>query len=271
MAVFCNTDAHAQAPSDANRTVNLNYLYAAQLGFGGYSIGGLDANVYTLPFSETLKGIGRDDWNLKLLFPVQFGVYEFRATDVDGTRLGLNQHSLSIVPGAELQIPLGTRTVVKPFAQLGIAHAFGGDVGNPDVWVYQTGMRALTQWQVGSYTLSLGNAVILAGDRTVGSGPSEHYVSLQIGGEIRRSLGFTIGNVAPDLGIYLANYYYPTPLVFSRFLNSQLEISNQAEVGFSIGTVEPVRIKGISLPRIGVGYVWGGGLTVWHVNFGFRF
>ncbi len=40
---------HAQSPSAAN----LNYVYAANLGFGGYSLAGLTANVFTLPLGYT--------------------------------------------------------------------------------------------------------------------------------------------------------------------------------------------------------------------------
>jgi hypothetical protein len=46
----------------------------------------------------------------------------------------------------------------------------------------------------------------------------------------------------PDLGVYLANYCYPAPLQFSRFLQSPLRM--------------------LSNPRIVAGFVFGGGLNV---------
>lgn len=265
--------AQAQPPQapNPNRTVNLNYVYAADLGFGGYTLAGLTADVYTLPLDFTLHDVPRDGWGVKLLLPIQGGLYRFRATDTDGSRISINQQSISFVPGVELQIPLLEHTVVKPFGQFGEAHAFGNDVGNPDAWVYLTGARALTQWHAGDYILSLGNAVIYAGDNTVGPGKGEHYVSLQLGGEVRRPLGLQVGGIAPDVGIYLADYYYPTPLQFSRFLHPVLNISNQAEIGFSVGSATPFQLLWLSNPRIGVGFVFGGGLDVWHINFGFQF
>jgi hypothetical protein len=108
------------------------------------------------------------------------------------------------VPGAELQIPLQQRFLLKPFAQFGVVHAFGVDGGNPDAYVYLAGARSVAQWRAGDYTLSLGSAVIYAGDNTIGSGFAEHYVSLQLGGEVRRPLGFKIGSWAPDVGVYAA-------------------------------------------------------------------
>jgi len=76
--LFC-TDANAQTPPAANQntTVNLNYVYAASLGFGGYSLAGLTAAVYTLPLADTLFDTPLDGWSLKLLLPIQLGIYNF--------------------------------------------------------------------------------------------------------------------------------------------------------------------------------------------------
>jgi hypothetical protein len=161
--------------------------------------------------------------------------------------------------------------VLKPFAQIGETHGFGSGVGNPDSWIYLAGVRTLTQWRTGDYTLSLSNAVIYAGGDMIGPGFAEHTVSLQIGAEVRHALGFQVGGVIPDVGLYAADYYYPAPLGFSGFLKPLLRVANQAEIGFSVGSATPFQMLWLSNPRIGVGFVFGGGLDVWHVNFGFQF
>ncbi len=131
--------------------------------------------------------------------------------------------------------------------------------------------RAVAQWHSGAYTYSVGNGVVFAGDKTIGPGFDERYVALQVGGEVRRPLGFRIGAWAPDLGLYAGTYYHPEPLVFSRFLRSPLRVANQGEIAFSIESATPFQMLGWSNPRIGVGYVFGDGLNVWHANFGFPF
>jgi hypothetical protein len=261
--------AHSQTPPQ-NTTVNLNYVYAASLGFGGYSLAGLEANVYTLPLAQTLENVPANGWSLKLLLPIQLGFYNFKAT-LGGQHVDLNQQSISVVPGAELQIPVNDRFMIKPFAQFGAVHAFGVGGQNPDAYVYLAGARSVAQWQVNDYTLSLGNGIVYAGDNTIGSGFAEHYVSLQLAGEVRRPLNFKIGEWTPDLGLYAADYFYPAPLVFSRFLRSPLKVHNQNEIGFSIGAAESFKFLWFSNPRIGAGFVFGGGLNVYHVNFGFPF
>ena len=262
---------HSQAQTQPqNTTVNVNYVYAASLGFGGYALGGLDANVYTLPLATTLDNLPVDGWSLKLMLPVQLGLYTFKGAYQD-VRFNISQQSISAVPGAELQIPLTDRLMLKPFAQGGIAHSFGAGDQNPDAWIYLTGVRTVTEWHTGDYTLALGNGIVFAGDNTIGPGFSEHYVALQVGGEIRRPLGFKLGQWAPDLGLYAADYFYPVPLAFSRFLKSTLEVRNQNEIGFSIGSAEPFKLLWLSNPRIGAGFVFGGGLNVYRISFGFPF
>src|SRR5262249_5042733 len=67
-----------------NRTVNLNYVYAAELGFGGYSLNGLTAAVYTLPLDYTVHSVLQDDWTLRILAPIQLGLYSLHVTDTNG-------------------------------------------------------------------------------------------------------------------------------------------------------------------------------------------
>lgn len=255
--------------SAANRTVNINNVYAANLGFGGYSLAGLTADVFTLPLSYAFPvGPADEEWKLLVRLPVQLGLYSFRATDTTGRRIKIDQQSLTILPGAELQIPVARNVVLKPFAEIGIGHTFGAARG-ADAFIYTVGLRSVAQWRAGLYTLSLGNAVLYAGDAA--SNFSESYVAIETGFEVRRPLGFTVRSIEPDLGIYVAHYYYPKPLSFSRFLRNPLKVSNQGEVGFSIGSARPLDIPILKNARIGVGYVFGGGLSVWHINFGFPF
>ena len=264
--------SHAQiAPASLNRTVNLNYVYAVELGFGGYSLDGLTARAFEVPLSYTLHDVLRDGWTLKILAPIQLGLYSLSVTDTTGEHISLDQQSVALVPGVELEIPIDSRTVLKPFGQLGVGHTFGVDGGSPNFYVFLAGVRTVTRWHLAATTISLGNAIIYAGDSPIGSGFSEHYVSLQSGVELRHPLGFKVGTLTPDFGVYGIYYYYPVPLVFSRFLEPELKIASQGELGFSIGSATSFRFLGLSNPRIGAGFIFGGGLTVLRINFGFQF
>jgi hypothetical protein len=135
----------------------------------------------------------QNGWALRILAPIQVGLYSLKVTDTNGERISVSQQSVAVVPGVELEIPLGSRTVFKPFGQFGVGHTFGVDAGSPNYYVFLAGARAISQWHAGATTISLGNLVIYAGDTPIGSGFSEHYVSLQLGVELRHPLGFKVG------------------------------------------------------------------------------
>ena len=80
------SSAQIAPPPNLNRAVNLNYVYAAELGFGGYSLRGLTAQVYTLPLDYTWQDVLRDGWALKILTPIQLGLYSLKVTDTNGER-----------------------------------------------------------------------------------------------------------------------------------------------------------------------------------------
>lgn len=258
------------APADQYRTVNVNYVYASTLGFGGYSLAGLTASVYSLPLAHSfvLDGGGTV---LRVTLPIQLGLYTFRAVDTNGAHIAISQQSLALVPGLELQVPVAGRVLLKPFVSIGPAHAFGVTDGGANALIYSGGVRSVAQWRIADSTLSVGNAVIAAGDTTIGPGFSESYVALETGVELRRPLGFTVGKVTPDLGVYAAGYYYPNALDFSRFLQPPLHVRAQGEVGLTVGSARPLEMLSLANPRIGAGYVFGGGVQVWHIVFDFPF
>ena len=92
--------AAAQSAENANRTVNLNYVYASELGFGGYTVGGLTADVFTLPYRTTIPLPGSSGWAVRLSVPLQLGIYDFKAADTDGSTIKLNQQSVE--PGSSV-------------------------------------------------------------------------------------------------------------------------------------------------------------------------
>jgi hypothetical protein len=99
--------------------------------------------------------------------------------------------------------------------------------------------------------------VLYAGNTDFSPSGNEAYLAIETGGEVRRSLGFKIGDFEPNIGIYTIYYSYPHSLSFSRFLQEPLRVENQGEIGFSIGSEEPFEVWSYKNPRIGMGYIFG--------------
>ena len=64
-------------------------------------------------------------------------------TDKTDERISVDRQSVAVVPGAEFEILVGTRTVLKPFGQFGVGHTFGVDNGSSNFCVFLAGARAV--------------------------------------------------------------------------------------------------------------------------------
>jgi hypothetical protein len=106
-------------PSDKDVTISVNYVYAAQLGFGTYHVGGLSVNVYSLPLEYTVRDVLLD-WRLRIGFPILYGDYSFRKTvvldefDDVPVKILADQRTLSAEPKLRLEIPVLEPWTVSP-------------------------------------------------------------------------------------------------------------------------------------------------------------
>ena len=268
IAACCAGTARAQA-NNQNRTVTVNYVYAAQIGIGSYDLSGLSVRIFTLPLSDTFDVGPNGGWRLKVKLPINLGLYDFNAVDVDGTRISVHQQTLALIPGVELQIPVTDQWTLKPLADFGAGRLLQSP--GTAAYIYSAGVKSALTLIRGTWNLTLGNAVIYAGDQAFGNGGGERYLVTETGIELRRSLGIDIGGFRPDLALYGIGYFYPNELEFTRFLQEPLRIRNQIEFGVTLGSAEPFQLWTFQNPRIGIGYVFGGGLSVLRVSFGFPF
>jgi hypothetical protein len=232
-----------------------------------------------LPFDHA------EGWRVRFKLPVSFGVFDFEADDPEFGKIDIDQYTLAVVPGVELQVPVNEFWTLKPFVDLGLGKVIvseGEGAGDEDFFlVYNGGLRSLVEIPYKDYTFSLGNGVLFPGNRVFGEGDDESYVAIETGVEVRRSLGFTLreigitdlahADVTPELGLYFIHYHFPDPLVFTRFRDEPLRVDNQFEFGATFGSATPWELLRISNPRLGASYIFGDDLEVFRVSFGFPF
>ena len=106
------------------RNVMVNYVYAQQFGLGGYEVGGLSVQVYTLPLPYTVHFGRQNAWGLKVTAGLTYGHFAFDA-DVDtlpnaGDELAVTLETLGGTGALELQIPVLDTWVLKPFVEGGL-------------------------------------------------------------------------------------------------------------------------------------------------------
>lgn len=270
--------------------VRVNYVYAAQFGFGGYSVGGLSAQVYSLPIAFTIEHLVLD-WDLRVGLPVLYGRYDIDGED-RGARVRGSSQSIGFQPSLRLDIPVFRGLRVSPIGSLGIAVPFGSDVelsfgGAPvddleidddPFYTYEIGLSSLYEHELGSFTVSLGNAFLYAGDAPFGSdrgGGTEAYGTFRTGIDTRRALGFRLGDIVPDASVFFVYSLFTPALEFTRVGDAVLEVPQIFEVGATVGSATPLVLPGVGDlldgMRVGVGYDRGRDFEAWRVVFGFPF
>ena len=288
--------AHAQAEQPGRQIdVAVNYVYAAQLGFGTYRVGGLNVNVYSLPLQYTLHDVLLD-WRLKVELPILYGDYSFRKSvvveELDDARVKVfaDQRTLSAEPKLKLEIPVLEPWTVSLIGAWGFGSTFDSEVhyrlpdgrkvrdrqAEQDVWyyTYQVGVSSLLQHRIDRLTLGLGNAFIYAGTANLERAPNaQAYGALETGVEARHPLGFDVGSWEPDASLFFIWYWFTPSLEFTRVEKRTLQVDNVYEVGLSVGAdaATPFDIPVLGNPRLGVSYRVGNDLDAIRLNFGFPF
>jgi len=288
---------HAQEPRGTDVRVDVNYVYAAQLGFGAYSVGGLDVNVYSVPIEFRLGEVLLD-WRLRVALPVLYGTFDFRGTftteEGERVRLHADQKILATEPKLRLEIPIFEPWTISLIGAWGFGYAFDFDgdarlvnasgqaqgpreeIDQSSYWyyTYQAGVSSLLQQNVDRWTFSLGNAFIYAGTADLLDDSNvQGYGAIETGVDARHPLGFRIEGYEPDASLFFIWYYFTPSLEFTRVEEKSLQVDNVFEIGLTVGAdrATPFEIPLLGNPRIGVSYRVGNDLDAVRVNFGFPF
>ena len=274
-ALFIAPGARAQT---INTDVAVNFIYAFELGFGSYSIGGLNVQVYSIPLQYTFSKImGNEKLDLVVDAPVYFGRFRFRGHTPEGTRIKVDQDVLSVIPGLTLNYRVVDNWTLKPFVNAGLAWSIydksspsGLKVDDSLIYVWAVGLTSLYEIFWEQFRFSIGNTFAWAGNDVFGGGAGQDYGVLENGIEARRSLGFSYKGYEPDASVFFVWYRFLPKTSFDRYLHDPLIVKNQYEISMTAGLANPKKIWFLEDPRIGVGYRFGD-LDAFTVNFGFPF
>ena len=270
--------AAVSSAKDKKGNVEVNFIYAFQLGFGSYNVGGLSVDVYSLPISYTFNDfLGSEKLKLVLDTPVFYGRFRYRETVPDGARIKVDQDMMSVIPGLELQWEPVRHWHIKPFINAGLAWQVydsstpdGLSVDDSFVLVYAVGLGSLYQMFWDKFTFSLGNRISWAGNTNFHKSSEQSFGLLENGIDVKHPLGFTYKGYEPDMSVYFNWYYFMPDTTFDRAFKPPLKVENQFEIAATVGLVTPKKLWIMAAPRIGVGYRFGD-LKAFSVNFGFPF
>ncbi len=262
----CCGNLYAEASKLESTAGLTNFAFASYLGTGLYTSAGQRVFVIQLPLDYTIiqKTDTRPGWLLKL--PITFGLLNFKGLDLGNLPNINNVATLTFLPGIEYQYPITPKWTLIPFADYGFAR----DLNNKtNILVMGTGVKNYIKFNHRGNTLTLGNELLFARERTGNSNLDASYSLFETGLDYRVKTRFIFGGKALMLGFYYINYYYPTDLIFLKQTENPIRIGRENEVGFTFSNLPGSFL--FEKPQFGFGVRIGNGIMVYRLVFGMPF
>jgi len=259
------TSAAAERPLTRNEQAVINFGFATQLGSGIYSLSGRTLQVYRLPFGYTLPAGEDSRVRPRITLPLTLGFVDFKPRDVVETGVPERIDSLSFVPGLALHIAVREDWELEPFAEAGIAR---DQASEADQNVYAAGLRSRYDFGGGATHWQLYNELVHVVVEQDSLDRTDDFTRFRIGTTARRPFEPERSERRADFETYGLIEVVVDPPGGPASSRPQGGEAMQYEAGFTLGTTEPLRVWGIALPRIGFGYRFGEGLSVYRVVFG---
>jgi hypothetical protein len=257
--------ADAVTPLTRSEQAVINFGFATQLGSGIYTVSGRTLQVYRLPFGYALPAADDARGRFRLTLPLTIGFLDFKPRDVVDNGLPRRVDSLSFVPGVAFDVAVRDDWTLEPFIEAGIARDRSSEL---DQRVYAVGLRSRYDVDRGPTDWQLYNELL----HTVVEDRSQHdtddFTRFRIGTTARRPFDSTTVGRRPDWLAYgLLEIFTDLPGGPAEGQRGDENLT-QFEVGVTLGATEPLRLWGIQLPRVGFGYRFGDGLSVYRIVFG---
>jgi hypothetical protein len=252
---------------ESRKTFPIPFAYAVG-GTEYFSIGGASNRVLRLPFTYSLRRQEGARWGVKLRFPLSIGFHDLKLEPGGDLELKSSIETVAFTPGVELEIPLRESWRLSPYAEIGVGTGSSGDL---DSLLYEVGVRSLWLLPRDSHEVRIGAALTYEGFRFLNGDLEDAYGLAEVGLEFR-SLGLVeLGEQKVDPGIYVMVRRYLPAIELVPFRQEPITATRQYEVGLTGGLRPGKKVWGRKLPRIGLAYRWGQGLTSIRLNFGFPF
>lgn len=187
-------------------------------------------------------------WGLRLRLGLQFTTGFAGLNDIDPSTVRLR----SVVPGLEVIVPFGQRSLLSPYVDLGVGQVSDGRRAT----LFGTGLvgEFVFPWQgfeIGiepdlSYRTTL---AVDEGDATVGA--------FTFAADARHPLWFKMGDARPDVGVYVRQSFLWSELEFATADGQVISVDRVFEVGAIFGFERRPKLWFFRVPTVGVGYRFG--------------
>ena len=239
---------------------SIHWAYSAFFGTGAYETdAGAEALVISIRPSRTWREATLDDHGsrtvgVKFRLPIAVGIQDFDAAAPVAALRFDNVSTLSVVPGAEVEILISARWSLKPIAYLGWGTEMHGD---SSAWIYWTGVKSrLLLGSNDAFEWALVNSLIYVGYRSDDT-PHGNVLPLSAAFEFSRPLGMKkLGGEQVRLHWHVGYTDYLNEVKFAGAeLNTSISVTEEWELGAAFSTGDrQLQWWRLRLDRLGLAY-----------------
>ncbi len=236
----------------------INHAYFAVHDTGAYAFSGQSIQVYRIPFSYQVRTLEEDNYGLKLMLQVSFGVHDFEIGEIVDSI-----STVTVMPGIELEFPYRGGWIFRPAVEVGQTRTLDGGP-NATLW-------AARGWALKGVTLRGNQLTIGTGLEYSGTDAGELGVSftdVKVGLDYRIPIGASLKGSDLDIAAFGLVKYYLDDIVLPVPGQDPLIVDEQYEIGFMVGVSPKIKIFGFSVTRVGVSYYTGDRIDGFRLLFG---
>ena len=226
------------------------------------TVPGSDDPELDLEHFSSRPSTGRD-WSVRYKFPVVIGYTDFDFGEGEAFE---SLTTLAIVPTAEFMRPIDCEWTLIPFVGVGGGWLIDSDVG---ILIVTTGLRAeWTRRLTEASELRVQPRIRYDANLNQPDGLLGDWGRCDLSVELRHALPMPFAGRRLEPGVYVQGFWFWNDIDFEVPGLAPDSVANQAEVGISLGTREPIEILGLELPRIFIGLRFGDGIQTLSIRFG---
>jgi hypothetical protein len=260
----------------ADGDASLSFAFATQAGSGIYDIEGRVVQIYRVPIEFTVRPLEAERrWGAAVRLPITFGFYDYKASDTLQGEFPDHVGTASVLPGVRFDVRAKPSWILSPYLDVGAAKDFSG---GSLVWVYDAGLQSVVSFPVGTWDGRAGQELLWAGAAQTADPLTGWYGETNVGFEFRRELAFNIGKSRGDIGLFAVYHRYfkharssqdASPIAaYSAEPATIPGVNEQTELGVSFGTRPKLAWWKVSMPKLGLSYRFGDGISAIRLVFG---
>jgi hypothetical protein len=267
LAVVACGSVPAQA-DDETEFDPLNFAFAAYTGAGIYTSDTGTVYLFRIPVNQTIVRPEERLMGVRLRLRMTFGFYDFDPEDLIDLVLPESVGTVSMLGGVEFPIRIYQNWTLGPFVDFGPAWDSDSDKLS---WVLGTGARSRAHFPWKERRFVLWNELVVASNFADADVERDDFGKFMAELEFRQPIGWTIRDRQTALGFFVKGEWLFNELEIQRPTGEPVGIAARYEVGVKFSTAERERIWRVPLPRVGLGYRFGQGVTSVRLIFSSRY